>query len=94
LSDLAQALKDHPEWRVRIEGYTDNVGNKAVNLRLSRERAESVRRWLMDRGISSDRLSARGYGESAPVGDNSTPDGRARNRRVEIVRIDAKPPTD
>lgn len=93
LSELAQALKDHPEWRVRIEGYTDNVGSRAANLKLSRERARSVSIWLVEHGVSRDRLEVRGYGETAPIGDNSTPEGRARNRRVEIVRIDVKPPT-
>jgi SH3 domain-containing YSC84-like protein 1 len=86
LADIAQALKDNPGWHVRIEGYTDNVGSKAFNMKLSRERAESVMKWLVDHGVDHSRLKAVGYGESHPVANDATEEGRAQNRRVEVVR--------
>jgi SH3 domain-containing YSC84-like protein 1 len=90
LAEIAQALKDNPDWQVRIEGYTDNVGSKGLNLKLSRERADSVMKWLVDHGVDQSRLRARGYGESHPVADEATEAGRAQNRRVEIVRTNLK----
>jgi len=87
LNRVAKALKDHPDWRVRIEGYTDNVGSKAANQKLSLDRATAVMNWLADHGVDRSRMSAHGRGESHPIADNSTAEGRARNRRVEIVRV-------
>ena len=79
-------VKEHPEvGRIRIEGYTDNVGPPDMNLRLSRERADSVRAALIERGVAHDRLRTEGYGESHPVAPNRTRAGRAKNRRVEFV---------
>ena len=89
LGKLAQTLTEHPDWRIRIEGYTDNVGDRAANWKLSQDRAGAVMNWLADHGVDRNRMSAKGRGESRPLGDNSTDDGRARNRRVEIVRTDA-----
>ena len=86
LIDVAKAMKDHATWTIRIEGYTDNVGSKAANLQLSQRRADSVKNWLADHGVDQSRITAKGYGESKPVADNSTDSGRAQNRRVEIVR--------
>ena len=86
LDDIAQALKEHPELNVvRVEGNTDNVGDAAMNQRLSEARANSVKEALVRRGISSGRLETRGYGETKPVAPNRSPAGRARNRRVEFV---------
>ena len=76
--------------RIRAKGYTDNVGSKAFNLELSRERAHSVMKWLVDHGVDESRLSAKGYGKSHPVADDRTEAGRAENRRVEIVRTNVK----
>ena len=70
---------------VAVEGHTDSQGADAANLALSRQRAEAVRRVLEDAGLPGARLQATGKGESAPVADNTTADGRARNRRVEII---------
>jgi outer membrane protein OmpA-like peptidoglycan-associated protein len=85
LAQIAQVLKEHPEiQRVSIEGHTDAVGTPQFNLRLSQQRAEAVRTWLMDSGIEGDRLQATGYGKTRPVGDNKTEEGRERNRRVEF----------
>jgi lipid-binding SYLF domain-containing protein len=92
LSNVAKTLKDNPSWKVRIEGYTDNSGSKAANLRLSQQRADVVMKWMVDHGVNKDQLSAKGYGDAKPVGDNTAADGRAQNRRVEVVRTGAKAP--
>jgi lipid-binding SYLF domain-containing protein len=86
LTKVAQALKDNPTWKIRVEGFTDSVGDKEFNLRLSNERAEAVMHWLVDHGIDQGRLSAKGYGEARPVASNSTEKGRLKNRRVVLVR--------
>lgn len=86
LARVARMMKDNPGWRVQIEGFTDNAGNREANVNISRERAEAVKHWLTGHGVDPNRLSARGYGSSRPVASNSTENGRARNRRVEIVR--------
>ena len=88
LSDVAKAMKDYPNWTVRIEGFTDHVGSKSFNKKLSQDRANSVMNWLIDHGVNKNRLSAKGYGESRPVADNDSEDGRAQNRRVEILRTE------
>jgi SH3 domain-containing YSC84-like protein 1 len=87
LNDAVTALKDHPDWRILVEGFTDNQGSKDVNQKLSSDRAEAVANWLADHGIDRSRLSSKGYGDSRPVESNSTPEGRAKNRRVELVRV-------
>ncbi len=88
LADVAKAMQDNPSWKIRIEGYTDNVGNSNSNQSLSQQRAESVMNWLADHGVDRNRMTAKGYGASRPVADNSSDDGKAQNRRVEIVRTD------
>jgi outer membrane protein OmpA-like peptidoglycan-associated protein len=87
LSDAVSALKEHPDWNIRVEGFTDNVGSSEANLKLSSDRAEAVMNWLAEHGIDRGRLSSKGYGESRPVASNSTDEGRAKNRRVQLVRI-------
>jgi outer membrane protein OmpA-like peptidoglycan-associated protein len=84
LSNIAAILAAYPNVHLKIGGYTDNVGGGAANLELSQARANAVKSELVRRGISPDRLTAEGYGEQYPVADNSTPDGRARNRRVSM----------
>ena len=85
LGDVAQALQDNPKLKVEIQGHTDSQGADAVNLKLSQRRAEAVRLFLIKRGVTSDRMRARGYGETVPIADNRTSDGRSQNRRVEFV---------
>jgi SH3 domain-containing YSC84-like protein 1 len=85
LSEVAAQLKANPEWGWEVEGYTDNVGDKAANQKLSEERAQSVANWLVAHGIDRNRLTVKGYGESNPVADNATPAGRAKNRIVERI---------
>ena len=78
------------EWgnvNIEVAGHTDSRGSDAYNMNLSQQRAEAVRNYLVSKGIAADRLSARGYGESQPVADNATDEGRFKNRRVELVRI-------
>ena len=70
-----------------IEGHTDNVGAKETNMKLSQRRAEAVRSWLVGQGIDGGRLLARGLGDSKPVAENATEDGRAKNRRVALVKM-------
>ena len=77
-------LAEHPALKLTIEGHTDDQGDAAQNLTLSERRAGSVRDYLVDQGVPSSRITARGYGESRPKDTNSTPEGRQLNRRVEI----------
>lgn len=88
LKEIDSVMKRHPDWRLSIAGHTDNVGgNGEYNLQLSRKRSEAVRTTLINRfGISADRLTSSGYGAGAPKDTNDTSEGRARNRRVELVR--------
>jgi outer membrane protein OmpA-like peptidoglycan-associated protein len=87
LDDVVAVLRRHPDWRIRIEGHTDNVGGEADNLRLSQQRADSVRAALVKRlGGDGGRVDAAGYGASRPRESNATLSGRARNRRVELTR--------
>jgi len=84
LMPVAQVLKDSPEFQVRLNGHTDNVGSDAYNQTLSQNRANSVRSYLVSKGVNAKQVSARGYGETRPIASNSTDAGRARNRRVEL----------
>jgi len=85
LDDMAKVLKDHPEFKsVEIGGHTDDTGPKEVNEKLSEERAESVKKELVKRGIDASRLKTKGYGPGEPISPNNTAPGRARNRRVEF----------
>lgn len=85
LDQVADALREVKDQRIVIEGHTDSRGRDDYNEDLSYLRADSVRSYLISRGIPPEQIEARGYGESRPIADNSTPDGRANNRRVEIV---------
>jgi len=82
--DIIQILNEYPTAKFTVEGHTDSVGGEKLNQKLSEERANSVRDFLIDKGIDSNRLSAIGYGEAKPIATNNTRAGRAQNRRVEI----------
>jgi outer membrane protein OmpA-like peptidoglycan-associated protein len=82
--DIIKILNEYPNAKFTVEGHTDSVGSEKLNQKLSEERANSVRDFLIKEGISSDRLSAIGYGEARPIDTNNTRAGRANNRRVEI----------
>jgi outer membrane protein OmpA-like peptidoglycan-associated protein len=86
IEELYTLLKTNPDLKVSIEGHTDNVGNAASNQALSEQRAQSVMNLLIAKGISKDRLSFKGWGQNNPVADNRTEEGKAKNRRVEIVK--------
>ena len=84
LDRFASSLRDNPNTDVRIVGHTDNTGSDAINNPLSVDRATSTRNYLTARGVSNARIRVEGQGSYQPIASNSTPDGRARNRRVEI----------
>ncbi len=88
LDRIAALLGKQPEVSVRVEGHTDSVGSDAINLELSKARAQAVLEALIERGIAPDRLQADGIGAARPIADNATPKGRSMNRRVEIYLVD------
>jgi outer membrane protein OmpA-like peptidoglycan-associated protein len=85
LQQVAHALNDNPTGTILVEGHTDSTGSAAANEELSRRRAEAVREFLIAHGVDANRIRAVGLGPNRPVADNKTPEGRANNRRVEIV---------
>ncbi|WP_394846253.1 OmpA family protein [Pendulispora brunnea] len=94
LTQLATVLAEQdPSIKIQIEGYTDSAGSVKTNDRLSQARAETVRGFLASSGVPTGRLTATGMGSANPVGSNATAEGRASNRRVEIVVQDAKAPS-
>jgi outer membrane protein OmpA-like peptidoglycan-associated protein len=80
-------MKEYPNAKFVIEGYTDSVGREESNLKLSEGRAASVEKYLESLGIEESRLSSKGFGEANPIADNKTRSGRAQNRRVEIKLV-------
>lgn len=82
---VAQALIDHPERQVEIEGHTDSTGPESYNIELSEDRAVAVQQALIDAGVPTEQITARGYGESYPVATNDSESGRQQNRRVELI---------
>ena len=91
LDDIAEVMKQFPTWRLEVAGHTDATGEPAQNEALSRARAEAVTAALVQRGVAEGRLVPEGKGETEPVASNDTPDGRALNRRVELVRLEPQP---
>ena len=87
LATIAEVLKGDPALKIEIQGHTDNVGAAAANLKLSQDRAAAVKAYLVQTGgIAATRLTTAGLGDTKPVADNKTEDGRAQNRRVELVK--------
>jgi outer membrane protein OmpA-like peptidoglycan-associated protein len=85
LDKAAEGLKEWGDVKVEVDGYTDSRGKDKYNLKLSQRRAEAVRNYLISKGVAADRLTAKGFGETKPVADNKTAEGRFKNRRVELV---------
>jgi photosynthetic reaction center M subunit len=84
---IGEALQANPDIKIQISGHTDNVGSEAANLTLSQERAASLKSMLVQKyGINPDRIGTAGYGDTRPIADNGTEEGRAQNRRTEIMR--------
>lgn len=87
LDKIVAVMKAQPEWKLTVEGHTDNTGGEAHNQTLSQRRAESVKQYLVNAGVAGERLQAQGFGASKPVGPNETAIGRAQNRRVELAKM-------
>lgn len=85
LDSVVSTMQGQPDLRIRAEGHTDSLGSDAYNEALGRRRAEAVRDYLVSQGIDGSRISVVSFGETKPVADNATAEGRARNRRVEII---------
>ena len=84
LNVVADFLKETPNVTVKVEGHTDNIGSQEYNQKLSERRAKSVANYLIEKGVSSDRVTTEGFGFSKPVASNKTAEGRAKNRRTEM----------
>jgi outer membrane protein OmpA-like peptidoglycan-associated protein len=84
LDELAVVLSKKPSWKLDISGHTDNVGDDNANMVLSQKRAEALKAYLISKGITSERLNVFYFGETRPIADNNTPEGRKKNRRVEM----------
>jgi OOP family OmpA-OmpF porin len=85
LDEAVRTLKDKPDMNVSVEGHTDSVGSDAYNQKLSERRAKAARDYLVSQGVSASRITVVGWGESKPVASNDTAEGRAENRRVEVI---------
>lgn len=85
LNTLSRALKENQDIRIKIDGYTCNLGSENHNLFLSLERAKSIKEYMIIRGVTPNNVTVEGYGETDPIADNSSEDARAKNRRVEFI---------
>ena len=88
LDKVVNAMNEYDQLRIEIQAHTDNMGEAAYNLSLSEKRANSVRDYLIAKGVAANRMVVKGFGETQPIADNSTRDGRATNRRVELKIIE------
>jgi outer membrane protein OmpA-like peptidoglycan-associated protein len=86
LNMIVNVMKSNPDLKFEIDGHTDNTGQAAHNLTLSQQRAEAVKAQLVKMGISAGKLTTKGFGDTKPISDNDSPEGKANNRRVEFVR--------
>jgi len=85
LDEAVRIMNEHPGIRINVEGHTDSMGSDAYNQKLSDQRSASVVSYLLSKGVAADRMRARGFGESRPVASNDTGEGRAQNRRVDLI---------
>ena len=85
LNDLAKLMKEHAaDWTLKLSGHTDNQGDAAKNMLLSEKRAKAVKKYLVSKGVAADKIIAEWFGQTVPIADNNTPEGRQKNRRVEM----------
>ena len=87
INEIVKLMNKHSDLNFRIEGHTDSDGEESFNQRLSEDRAAAVKSMLTKLGVASSRLESKGWGESTPVSNNNTPEGKANNRRVEFIKI-------
>jgi len=87
LGEIVKMLQENPDVKLSVEGHTDNVGAAASNQALSEKRAQAVVIWLTGHGVAAARLKSKGWGQTKPVADNATDEGRGKNRRVELVKM-------
>ena len=87
IDQIVEMLKSNPTLKISVEGHTDNVGNLQSNQTLSENRAMAVMNAIASKGVDKSRLSSKGWGQTKPIDDNKTEDGKAKNRRVEIVKV-------
>ena len=90
LDTLADLMKKKPEWNLKISGHTDNVGKPGANMKLSENRAKAVKAYLVSKGIDEKRLITEWFGQTRPIAPNNTPEGRQKNRRVEMLIIEGQ----
>lgn len=84
LNEVAQMMKESQKVVIQLEGHTDNVGNASANMKLSEERVEAVKKYLVAQGISKNRVKTKAFGGTQPLRNEMTPEARAKNRRVEM----------
>jgi OOP family OmpA-OmpF porin len=87
LNMIVNILKNNPDVKFEVDGHTDNTGNAPHNLTLSQQRADAVKTQLISMGVDASRLTSKGFGDTKPIADNTTPEGKANNRRVEFVKM-------
>jgi len=88
LDKVQRTLVEYPQMVLEVRGYTDNLGGKAANVKLSQRRADAVKAYLTGKGIAATRIQTKGFGPDNPVAPNTTPEGRLKNRRIEFIRLD------
>ena len=92
LDQVASVLREHPEiTKIEVQGHTDDRGYRALNDTLSQARASAVMKAMIQRGIAADRLTAKGYGQNRPLVENTTEEGRQKNRRVQFIIVEKQP---
>lgn len=84
LNELAGLMKQHPDWVLTLSGHTDNQGDPQKNMVLSEKRSKSVAKYLIKKGVKPENVVTEWFGDTKPIADNSTPQGRQKNRRVEM----------
>jgi OOP family OmpA-OmpF porin len=87
LDSIADGLKKHPRLKIEIQGHTDSTGSPPYNMKLSQQRADSVRSYLLEQSVNGEQLVSKGYGQTQPIASNKTADGRAKNRRVVMYVV-------